>query len=84
MGDDADILLKVSAAPQSPYVQQQVVYTIKLLHRVELSNPRFSQLSTNSDAVVKPLTNGRQFSGKSSRVSGTGRAAAGILSVRVG
>ena len=62
VSDDADILLKVSAAPQSPYVQQQVVYTIKLLHRVELSNPRFSQLSTNSDAVVKPLTNGRQFS----------------------
>ncbi len=60
--DDADILLKVSASPQSPYVQQQVVYTIKLLHRIELSNPRFSQLSTSSDAVVKPLTNGRQFS----------------------
>lgn len=60
--DDADILLKVSVSPQSPYVQQQVVYTIKLLHRIELSNPRFSQLSTNSDAVVKPLTNGRQFS----------------------
>ena len=59
---DADIQLKVSAEPQSPYVQQQVVYTVKLLSRVDLSNPRFSQVSTNTDAVVKPLTNGRQFS----------------------
>lgn len=59
--DDADILLQVSASPENPYVQQQVVYTIKLLHRIELSNPRFSQLSTSTDAVVKPLTNGRQF-----------------------
>jgi hypothetical protein len=59
--DDADIMLKVSASPTSPYVQQQVVYTVKLLHRVELSNPRLSQPSTSSDAVVKPLTNGRQF-----------------------
>lgn len=63
--DNADILLKVAASPTSPYVQQQVVYTIKLLHRADLpdlSNPRFSQLSTSSDAVVKQLTNGRQFS----------------------
>lgn len=59
--DDADILLKVSASPLAPYVQQQVIYTMKLLHRVDLANPRFSELSASSDAVIKQLTTGRQF-----------------------
>ena len=60
--DDADITLKVTATPLSPYVQQQVIYTVRLLHRVELSNPRFSPLAASGDAVIKPLGNGRQFS----------------------
>ena len=59
--EDADIMLKVSVAPQSPYVQQQVVYTMKLLHRVDLANPRFSDLTASVDAVIKQLTTGRQF-----------------------
>ena len=59
--DDADIMLKVAATPASPYVQQQVIYTMKLLHRVELANPRFSELTASTDAVIKQLTNGRQF-----------------------
>ncbi|MBK8960780.1 MAG: protein BatD [Proteobacteria bacterium] len=59
--DNADILLKVSASTTTPYVQEQVVYTIKLLHLSDLSNPRFSEPSTSNDAVVRPLTNGRQF-----------------------
>lgn len=59
--DSADILLEVSATPDTPYVQQQVIYTLRLLHRVELSSPRFSALTTSSDAIVKPLGQGRQY-----------------------
>ncbi len=56
-----DIILEVAADTTTPYVQQQVIYTIRLLHRVELSSPRFSALDTSADAVVKPLGDGRQY-----------------------
>ena len=56
-----DILLEVEAVPREPYVQQQVIFTVRLLHRVELSSSRFSALTTSSDAIVKPLGNGRQY-----------------------
>ena len=58
---DGDVMLKVEAEPLHPYVQQQVIYTLRLLHRVELSSPRFSQLTTNADAIIKPLGSGRQY-----------------------
>lgn len=57
----AEILLQVEATPEAPYVQQQVVYTVRLLHRIELSSPRFSSLTTSGDAIVKPLGKGRQY-----------------------
>jgi hypothetical protein len=33
---DADVLLEVEAAPENPYVQQQVIYTVRLLYAVTL------------------------------------------------
>lgn len=59
--DNTDIMLRVSAAPASPYVQQQVIYTVKILNRVDVANPRLSNLTANGDAVIKQLTTGRQF-----------------------
>ena len=59
--DNADIILRVSADPISPYVQQQVIYTVKMLNRVDVANPRLSNLTANGDAVIKQLTTGRQF-----------------------
>ena len=56
-----DIVLEVDASPRAPYVQQQVIYTVRLLHRVELSSPRFSPLATSTDAIIKPLGEGRQY-----------------------
>ncbi|MCP5467586.1 MAG: protein BatD [Sinobacteraceae bacterium] len=66
---DADIILEAEATPHDPYVQQQVIYTVRLLHRVELSSPRFSPLETSSDAVIKPLGDGRQYRTKVNGVS---------------
>lgn len=57
----AEILLEVEATPDAPYVQQQVIYTVRLLHHIELSSPRFSSLTTSADAIIKPLGKGRQF-----------------------
>ncbi len=57
----ADILLRVDIDNRTPYVQQQVIYTIRLLHRVDLSSPRFSALETSADAIIKPLGDGRQY-----------------------
>jgi len=61
--DDAEIMVKATATPASAYVQQQVVYTVRVLHRSEINmnNPRLSAPTTSSDAVVKQLTSGRQF-----------------------
>ncbi|MEQ8663336.1 MAG: hypothetical protein RLW62_21175, partial [Gammaproteobacteria bacterium] len=56
----ADVLLEVDASPRDPYVQQQVVFTIRLLHRVDLSSPRFSPITASGDAVIKPLGDGSQ------------------------
>ena len=59
---DARIVIQVEAAPLSLYVQQQVIYTVRLLHRVELGTPRFSSLTTSSDAIIKQLGKGREYS----------------------
>jgi len=56
----ADVLLEVDAEPSNPYVQQQVIYTIRLLHRVDLSSPRFSPITASADAIIKPLGDGSQ------------------------
>ncbi len=58
---DARIVIQVDAAPRSAYVQQQVIYTVQLLHRVELDTPRFSSLTTSSDAIIKQLGRGRNY-----------------------
>ncbi|MGR8922125.1 MAG: BatD family protein [Gammaproteobacteria bacterium] len=57
----ADIMLEVDVDTRTPYVQQQVIYTFRLLARVDLSSPRFSALETSGDAIIKPLGDGRQF-----------------------
>lgn len=46
-GSDADLLLEVEASPENPYVQQQVIYTVRLLYAVtlldgQLDEPRAS------------------------------------------
>ena len=57
----ARIILQVEATPHTPYVQQQVIYTVRLLHRVELGSPRFSSLTTSSDAIIKQLGKVRKY-----------------------
>ena len=58
---DARIIIQVKAAPLRPYVQQQVIYTVRLLHSVELGTPRFSSLTTSADTIVKRLGKDREY-----------------------
>jgi len=51
---DADLFLEVEATPKSPYVQSQVLYTLKLYSRVNLSQARLSDLEL-TDALVEKL-----------------------------
>lgn len=51
---DADIVLEVEAKPANPYVQQQVIVTIRVLHRVEIAQASLSEPEL-SDAIVEKL-----------------------------
>ena len=57
-----DIFLEVSAEPRSAYVQQQVVYTVKLYRAVVTNNASLTDLEINSsDAVVQRLGEDRSY-----------------------
>lgn len=55
-GAGEDIFLKVEATPKDPYVQEQVVYTVRLYRAVNTGNASLSEPElSSSDAVVKQL-----------------------------
>jgi BatD DUF11 like domain len=60
--DDNGLFLEVDATPRDPYVQQQVVYTIRLWRRFELSNATLSEPSLSRDAIVRPMGEDRHLS----------------------
>jgi len=51
---DDDLFLEVDAAPQSPYVQSQVLYTVRLYRRVEIAQAGLNEPEL-SDAVIEKL-----------------------------
>ncbi len=51
---DTDILLEVEAEPANPYVQQQVIVTVRVLHRVEIAQASLTEPELN-DAIVEKL-----------------------------
>jgi hypothetical protein len=64
---DAEILLEVEAEPKKPYVQAQVIYTVRVLSRVPFSDARFSSRPEAADALVEQLNNGQEISGGMTR-----------------
>lgn len=60
--DDNGLFLEVDASPRDPYVQEQVIYTIRLWRRFELSNASLSEPHLSRDAIVRPLGEDRQLS----------------------
>jgi len=51
---DDDLFLEVDATPQSPYVQSQVLYTVRLYRRVEIAQASLSEPELG-DAVIEKL-----------------------------
>jgi hypothetical protein len=55
--DDPGLLLEIEVDTTTPYVQQEVVLTARLLRRVELSDANMTDPSTDADAIIKRLGN---------------------------
>ncbi len=59
--DDDGLFLEVDASPISPYVQQQVIYRLRLWRRYEISNASLSEPTLSADAIVKALDEDRSY-----------------------
>ena len=51
---NADLFMEVSASPETPYLQAQVLYTLKLYTRVEIARARLDEPQL-PDAVIEKL-----------------------------
>ena len=69
LADGKNVYIEVSALPQQPYVQSQVVYTVKLFHSVEirdggLSQPKLDDVvieRLGDDKTYQTVVNGRRY-----------------------
>lgn len=61
-GGAPDFIVEALVSTTTPYVQQQVIYTVRALFAVQVSSPRLTPVSASGDAVVKQLGDGRQVS----------------------
>jgi len=57
---DADLFLEVEATPESPYVQSQVLYTMRLYRRVEIAQASLTEPEL-ADAVIEKLGDDGNF-----------------------
>ncbi|MDO9105306.1 MAG: BatD family protein [Methylovulum sp.] len=51
---DEDLFLEVAATPENPYLQSQVVYTLRLFTRVDIAQARLTEPEL-ADAVIEKL-----------------------------
>jgi hypothetical protein len=61
LGQNRSVMIEVVADPKAPYVQGQVVYTVRLLYRVGLRQASLSDPSSD-DAVVQKLGEDKRYS----------------------
>jgi hypothetical protein len=59
--DDSEIKLEVEAAPKNPYVQAQVIYTVKVLLRVNLVGADLSE-PVAQNALIERLSDDHRYS----------------------
>lgn len=58
---NSDLFLEVEASPEDPYVQSQVLYTLRLYRRVEISQAAMNEPEL-ADAVVEKLGDDSNYS----------------------
>lgn len=59
-GSGADILVETELAPREPYVQAQVLYTVRLLHAVPISGGQLSEPEA-ANTLVQRLGEDREY-----------------------
>jgi len=52
---DTGLLLEIEVDNETPYVQEQIILTARLLRRVELNDAKLTDPSTDQDAIIKRL-----------------------------
>lgn len=57
---DEDLFVEVSAFPENPYLQAQVIYTVSILRRVDIAQASLNEL-TVADTVIEKLGDDRSF-----------------------
>ncbi|NOT11807.1 MAG: protein BatD [Methylococcaceae bacterium] len=67
---DEDIFLDVEAVPQTPYVQSQILYTLRLYTRIDIAQARINEPEL-SDAVIEKLGEDSSFNTQVNGVSYT-------------
>ncbi|MGR8948417.1 MAG: BatD family protein [Gammaproteobacteria bacterium] len=56
-----DLLLEIDVDDPAPYVQQQVVLTIRLLRRITIADAKLTEPGTSGDVIIKTLSNDRTY-----------------------
>jgi len=59
-GDGEDLFLEVEAEPKNPYVQAQVIYTVRVLSRIHFSGANLSEPSADN-ALIQKLGDDRRY-----------------------
>jgi len=59
-GADAELFLEAEAAPRSPYVQAQAIYTVRVFHRVNISGADLTEPAA-PDALIERLGDDRRY-----------------------
>lgn len=62
-GNDADLFMEVTATPKNPYLQAQVLYTMKLYTRIEIDQASLNEPEL-ADAVIEKLTEDSNYNTK--------------------
>lgn len=58
--DNSDLFIEVTAEPKNPYVQAQVLYTVRILHRIDLGSARLEEPKLDN-AVLELITKDSQY-----------------------
>ncbi|MEM7466466.1 MAG: BatD family protein [Pseudomonadota bacterium] len=61
--DGDDLLLEIEVDESAPYVQQQVILTVRLLRRISIAGANMTEPNASGDVIIKPLSKDRTYQG---------------------
>lgn len=60
LNNEEDIFIEVEAAPENPYIQTQILYTVRIYTRVEIARATIDE-PEQADAVIEKLGDDKNF-----------------------